>query len=317
MKVTLGYVSLPLTINLTASKTISYTNFKKDNDINKLYKIINENLDNLYEILKYNNKNGIKFYRMTSKLIPLGTLKEVSFDYITPFIKKYKKIGEYANKNNIRIDMHPDEYCVLNSTNPKVLENSFEILNYHKKLIDAFGFNDSCLILHVGSSVFGKENSLVRFKNNFNKLDYDIKKLIVIENDDKVYNVSDVLKLCKELNIRMCLDYHHYICNNNDNLSNYLTEIFDTWRDYYYPPKVHFSSPKSKLKKEFRSHNDYINSEDFINFLELVKNYTDNLYIMLEAKKKDEALFKLVRELKYITEYKFLSETSFEINLLH
>ena len=32
---------------------------------------------------------------------------------------------------------------------------------------------------------------------------------------------------------------------------------------------------------------------------------------MIEAKKKDEALFKLVRELKYLTNYQFIDETSF------
>ena len=36
---------------------------------------------------------------------------------------------------------------------------------------------------------------------------------------------------------------------------------------------------------------------------------------MIEAKAKDDALFRLVRELKYKTNYKFIDETSFEIQL--
>lgn len=32
---------------------------------------------------------------------------------------------------------------------------------------------------------------------------------------------------------------------------------------------------------------------------------------MIEAKKKDEALFRLVRELKYKTDYNFIDETTF------
>ena len=35
--------------------------------------------------------------------------------------------------------------------------------------------------------------------------------------------------------------------------------------------------------------------------------------IMLEAKAKDEALFKLIRQLKYKTDYTFFDETSFYI----
>ena len=34
---------------------------------------------------------------------------------------------------------------------------------------------------------------------------------------------------------------------------------------------------------------------------------------MIEAKAKDEAVFKLIRELKFKTNYKFIDETSFEI----
>ena len=47
--------------------------------------------------------------------------------------------------------------------------------------------------------------------------------------------------------------------------------------------------------------------------LEDLKNYTNNVDIMLEAKAKDEALFRLVRELKYKTNYKFIDETTFII----
>ena len=34
---------------------------------------------------------------------------------------------------------------------------------------------------------------------------------------------------------------------------------------------------------------------------------------MIEAKKKDEALFRLVRQLKYLTNYEFIDETSFNV----
>ena len=70
---------------------------------------------------------------------------------------------------------------------------------------------------------------------------------------------------------------------------------------------------KTKSKKEIRSHNDYIDSDSFISFLEILKNYSTNIDIMLEAKKKDEALFRLIRELKYKTNYHFLDETTIEI----
>ena len=109
----------------------------------------------------------------------------------------------------------------------------------------------------------------------------------------------------------MVLDYHHHICNPCDNIDEILAEIFDTWKDIR--PKVHFSSPKNKTKRDFRSHHDYINSDDFIQFIEKIKKYNVDIDIMIEAKAKDDALFRLVRELKYKTNYKFIDETSFDV----
>ena len=39
--------------------------------------------------------------------------------------------------------------------------------------------------------------------------------------------------------------------------------------------------------------------------------FNKDIDIMLEAKAKDDALFRLVRELKYKTNYNFIDETTF------
>lgn len=314
MKVRLGYVALSKALdNVTTSSTITYTNYiNKNYNTSKLLEITKNNLDSLYEIIKYNVKNNFHFYRLTSKLVPLATHDKVDFDYITPLLDEYKKIGKLINDNNIRIDTHPDQYAVLNSMDSKIVKNTVEILEYHYKIMDAIGIKDKLIILHVGSSACGKKESITRFINNFNKLPDHIKKCIAVENDDKVYNIKDVLELCHKINVPMVLDYHHFICNNEkEDINDYLKEIIDTWDGKL--PKMHFSSPKSKLKKEFRSHSDYINKECFIKFINILKKQDKDIDIMLEAKAKDDAVSRLARCLKYKTNYKFLDETTFII----
>ena len=314
MKVRLGYVALSKALDdVTTSSTITYTNYiNKNYNTSKLLEITKNNLDSLYEIIKYNVKNNFHFYRLTSKLVPLATHDKVDFDYITPLLDKYKKIGKLINDNNIRVDTHPDQYAVLNSMDSKIVKNTVEILEYHYKIMDAIGIKDKIIILHVGSSACGKKASITRFINNFNKLPDHIKKCIAVENDDKVYNIKDVLELCHKINVPMVLDYHHFICNNEkEDINDYLKEIIDTWDGKL--PKMHFSSPKSKLKKEFRSHSDYINKECFIKFINILKKQDKDIDIMLEAKAKDDAVSRLVRYLKYETNYKFLDETTFII----
>ena len=60
-------------------------------------------------------------------------------------------------------------------------------------------------------------------------------------------------------------------------------------------------------------HHDYIDRVEFLKFLKILKKENKDVDIMIEAKKKDEALFRLVRELKYKTNIKFIDETSFMI----
>lgn len=313
MIIKLGYVALSKTIDVTSSHSLSYSNFLKNNeDYQKLDDIIKLNLESLEKIIDYNIKNNIHFYRISSNLIPLASMKKVEFDYINKFKDMYQKIGDKIKKHNIRVDMHPDQFTVLNSTKQEVLDNTFEILKYHYNILEALNIHEKVLILHIGSNVFGKKASINRFINNFNKLPEYIKHSIVVENDDKIFNIDDTLNLCEKINIPMVLDYHHYICNNGDiDIKDYYTRIFSTWKNSN--PKIHFSSPKNKTKKDIRSHHDYINSDDFISFIEQIKHLNFNLDIMLEAKAKDEALFRLARELKYKTKYKFIDETTFEI----
>ena len=119
MKIRLGYVSLAKTLDdITTSHTIIYTNYVKNNyTVDKLIEITNLNLNSLKEILIYNVKNNFHFYRITSKLVPLATHKNVKFDYIKPMLKKYEEIDNIINKNKLRVDTHPDQFTVLNSTN--------------------------------------------------------------------------------------------------------------------------------------------------------------------------------------------------------
>lgn len=315
MIIRLGYACLSKTVDITTSRTISYTNYlklDKENKFNKLDELIESNLNSLDSLIDYNIKNNIHFFRLSSALIPLATLKDVEFDYIKPYKDVYKKIGLKIKKNNIRVDFHPDQFTVLNSTKKEIVDNSIYSLDYHYSILKALGIKKTIILLHVGSSVLGKENSIKRFINNFNKLPDYLKNSIVIENDDKTYNILDVLNLCQKINVPMILDYHHYVCNKGDvDVADYYQDIFNTWKKD--KPKIHFSSPKNKTKKEMRSHHDYINSNDFISFIESIKHLNTDIDIMIEAKAKDEAVFKLIRELKFKTNYKFIDETTFEV----
>ena len=307
MKIRLGYACVPVTIDETSSHTLTYSSYKRLGNMGdiKLDITIKKNFEALEKIFEYNIKNDIVFFRMTSELLPLLTHPNVNYD-ISAYKSYFKKIGNIIKDNNLRVDMHPSAYTVLNSLNEDVVVSTINILKNYQKMYELMHIN-SYLVLHVGSKANGKKESIKRFINNFKNLPSNVKKLIILENDDKSFNIRNVLNICETLNIPMVLDYHHFKVNrNNEKIEDYIERIFNTWDDI---PKIHFSSPKDKKNK--RAHHDYINSDDFINFLERIKFTNRDFDVMIEAKKKDEALFRLIRELKYKTDYKIDKNTIF------
>ena len=203
------------------------------------------------------------------------------------------------------------QFCVLNSNKKTVYKNTLDTLYYCYQIFKAMNI-DGKVVLHVGGAYENKEKSLKRFITNFKKLPPFIQDMIILENDDKIYGIKEVLSICETLCIPMVLDYHHYICNNeNENIHEYLPRIINTWKNTDLPPKMHFSSPKNQREK--RSHSEYIDVFAFKDFLNILKQYQTNIDIMLECKGKDEALFRLVRLLKHYTSFKFLKDGIIEI----
>ena len=300
MKINLGYVTLPITLDITSSHTMTYTRYQMlgpELGNAQLHKIILSNFDALEKILYYNYKNKIHFYRMTSNLIPLATHPEVHYDFYEQYKERYRQIGKMIHDYQIRVDFHPDQYCVLNSVRNDVVDASIRLLKHHVKMMEMMGI-EMKLVVHLGGGTYGKKAGMNRFMKVFRSLDSNIQSKIVLENDDKLYHAEDILEVCQMLELPMVLDYHHHICNpSKTSIMLLLPKIYETWKKEILPPKMHFSSPASK--RDFRSHNDYIEIGHFIDFVELLKQYERDVDLMIEAKKKDEALFRLVRQLRF------------------
>ena len=316
----LGFVAMTLDLeNCSPSGTVTYATYKNLKDENarkiRLARVARCNLENTLRILKNNAAQNIEVYRLTSKLIPLATHNELfGWGYSEEFHDEFKRIGEYIKANNFRVSAHPDHFTLLNSVKSEVLEASIRDLDYHVRMFEAMGLDDYRykLVLHVGGMYGNKQEAIERFKTNFLNLPDRIRKRIILENDDKSFTVADVLGICEELNIPMVLDVHHHNCANNGELiEEFLPRIFNTWNQEVYPPKLHFSSPKSI--KEYRSHADYIDYSEFVSFLNTAKVFNKDIDFMLECKMKDIALLELSEKLKKAEDIVQINKATFKI----
>lgn len=320
MKIRLGYVAISNALGkkVTSSSNVTYKTYSKLNSpekrIQKLKSITSSNFNALEKIIRYNIENDIHFYRITSALIPLTTHPEVpNWEYRKIFKKDFEYIGKLIRQSNMRVDTHPDQFNVINSAKDEVVQNTIRNLSRQVEWFEDLNYPEGKMVIHVGGATGGKEAALKRFVDNFKVFPQDIQNRLIIENDDKIYTAKETLSLCEQLQVPMVLDVHHHNCNNDgENIYDMLGEIFDTWNGQPLPPKIHFSSPKDGELD--RKHADYIDADDFINFIENSRVLNTDFDVMLECKEKDIALFKLVDDIKKLKpKYNWIDKTTLSI----
>jgi len=111
--------------------------------------------------------------------------------------------------------MHPGQYTVLNSPNEEVGARTIDDLNYHTRVLDSLGVGvEHKIVLHIGGIYNDKKQAIKRFITNYHHLDDSVKGRLVLENDDKSYNVNDVLEIGTILNAPVIFDNLHNEINS-------------------------------------------------------------------------------------------------------
>ncbi|MEN3013502.1 MAG: UV DNA damage repair endonuclease UvsE [Endomicrobiia bacterium] len=274
---------------ITTNRKLKLKNLNKDN----LLKVFFKNLNDFEKLLEISKKNNFTIFRLGSNFIPFASHETFSKSWLK-IIEKELIYFSYKIKNyNIRITMHPGQFVVLNSPQPEIVEKSLRELEYHFWVLDCLNLDKNCIVVvHLGGIYGNKEKSLERFANTLAKNKWLTKRLAV-ENDDKSFTVEDLLKL-KELGLPLVYDHHHNKLNSSIFSSQ---DVLKTWGDRI--PEFHISSSHENSNE----HANYVKLDDFI---ELYKNFqtTRRIDIIVEAKNKEKAVLKLIKEIKNLDETK-------------
>lgn len=260
----------------------------------KLTEIIEHNLIVLEKVIDYNLKNDIKLFRISSDLIPFGSSPVNQLEWWTLYADKFNRIGKKIRESNMRVSLHPGQYTVLNSPNEEVVERAKEDLVYHARVLDTLGVGENHkLILHIGGVYNDKEGAMKRFINNYKTLDERVIKRLVIENDDKLYTVSDALEISDIIKIPVVYDNLHNAINPSDVTKDdyYWIELCKkTWKSIDGTQKIHYSQ-QDALKKP-GSHSKTIHLDPFMDFYKGLQN--SEIDIMLEVKDKNLSAIKCI-----------------------
>lgn len=287
----IGYPCINLSLPCRSSRTFRLASYSHE----KMEQIIGNNLACLSEILMFNQKHNLLFFRISSDLIPFASHPICDFPWQKIYGEPFRKIGNYIKRHNMRVSMHPDQFVLLNSLDEDIFHRSIKELLYHAEILDLLGTNRSAKIqIHVGGIYGQKEKSLNRFIERYKYLPREIRKRLVIENDERLYGVEDCLFIHDKINIPIVFDVLHFRCYNNSELMrDMLSQAFSTWNKQDGVPIVDYSTQAKGKRRGSHAHS--ININDFQEFLKETKGLDCD--IMCEIKDKEKSAMKALQVL--------------------
>lgn len=264
----------------------------------------------LRDIFGYLARQEIRFYRLAGQLAPYVTHPTLPHFHrqIDECWNELAAIGDMARQQRLRLTMHPGHYIQLSSADQTRVDRSHQELVVCAALLDAMGLGaEALVVIHIGGLYGDKRASLERFAHNFAALSPAVRRRLAVENDDRTFDLQDLLWVQRRTGIRVVLDVLHQRCLNGGGypVTEALALALATWPADQ-QPKIHFSSPRTELRHLYQNrrprlamplphqHSDFIDPFTFIEFLQAAQVATRRPFdIMLEAKAKDLALLRL------------------------
>lgn len=278
------------------------------------------NARDIVKMLRWNDRYGIKFLRLSSEMFPFASHEEYGYK-LAPFASEaLAEAGKVAAELGHRLTTHPGQvsslptvyhsqlmsrqFTQLGSPRKQVIESAIRDLEYHAELLSLLNMpsqqdRDAVMILHLGGVFGDKAATLDRFRENYNGLSQGIKDRLVLENDDVSWSVHDLLPVCEELNIPMVLDFHHHniifdadqIREGTKGIVDLYPRILATWKKKNITPKMHYSepTPAAVTAMQRRKHSPRVAT---------LPPCPPTMDLMIEAKDKEQAVFELMRTFK-------------------
>ena len=288
----LGFVASVLSEDLSTSRTCRLKNATAV----RLRELIDANLAALDHVISFLERERIGLYRLSSGIIPFASHSVNRVAWRSRYASELARLGKRIRQLGVRVSMHPGQYTVLNSPRPQIVDASIAELVYHAQLLDALDVGVDCkIVLHIGGLYGASEPvAMDRFCRVAETLPTEVRRRLVIENDDRLFDGDEALTVARRLGLPIVFDWLHHQANPTARpVSDVIRDIWTTWREEDGVPKIHLSTQAADGRSG--AHADYVDPQDLLDFLQQAP--PSPFDCMLEAKKKDMALLRLRKEL--------------------
>jgi UV DNA damage endonuclease len=266
----------------SASRTLRLANVSDE----RVRELVLANLAALEAILRWNAEHGIEVFRISSETVPFGSHPANTFRWWDELAGRFAEVGELMR--GMSISTHPGQFTVLGSPNPDFVANTVAELDYHARLLEAFGLDRSHKVVVHGGGVYGDVAAAAeRFAAGFVRLSPAAQARLVLENDER-WPLADVLPLAERLGVPVVLDvFHHEIRPSFPELG--VREVVElaggTWASEDGRQEVHFSTQQPG--KRPGAHSETIDLDAFARFAQAVGDL--ELDCVIEVKDKERS----------------------------
>lgn len=281
---------------ISASKTVRYKTITRKRllqfDLTEQERLLRElyaeNLRRLGVAIEFCSANNIRLYRLGSGTFPFSD-DPMGAGVLDEFTEALSLVGEQANQLGVRLVLHPDQFVVLNSDRPEVIQNSIKILTAHARTFDLLGLPRSTWALmniHGGKGDRGD-----RLVETIRSLPDNVRSRLTLENDEYTYGVEQLVPICEAAGVPLLFDAHHHVIH--EHVDSYedpsVIASFEAARQTWTNPDwqmVHISNGAESFGDQ--KHSDYITV--------MPSCYRNAPWIEIEAKQKEFAIKKLQDE---------------------
>ena len=261
----------------------------------------------------------LRMVRISSDILPVYTHESFADYWRKPDVVSYaethfKRVGDIARDNNVRLSMHPGQFTVLASDNPGIVERSIAEFEYHADMARYMGYGKTFQDFKINVHISGKQGP-EGIRRAYQRLSPEARNCITIENEENSWGLDDCLTISDIVPI--VLDVHHHWIRSGEYINpddDRVNRVVDSWRGLR--PTCHYSisredvlvdhdpsiMPDYKLlleqgykKQKMRAHSDFYWNRP-VNQWAL--SFWDKFDIMCESKGKNLASFELYNQSK-------------------
>jgi UV DNA damage repair endonuclease len=290
----------------------------------KIIDVAKTNIMNTHALIKKVAQlpKPLRMLRLTSDMLSFYTMDEYKYFWKSTEVqnmlaKWFAPLGDTARANDVRLSFHPDQFVVLASDRPEVVNKSIEEFEYHVDMARWMGYGRKFQDIKINVHISGRAGP-EGIRRAYKRLSPEARNSLTIENEEISWGLDSCLELADLVPI--VLDIHHHWIHTGEYIEktdDRIKRVRDSWRSVR--PAMHYSVSREDVltshsrherpdlralleaghnKQKLRAHSDYYWNDAVNNWAVTHNEWAD---IMCESKAKNLASFKLFEDkLQYV-----------------